>query len=110
MHLLVSDHNIIYINWEKCQALFSFLIIIFSVVGEYLSYHFWLTVVRWNAIGSCFYADKFCLGRIGNIPLISLKNRLSQEEGLLVGTSSGANVFAALHIDNGKNRVANGTA
>ena len=50
------------------------------------------------------------LDAIGNIPLISLKNRLSQEEGLLVGTSSGANVFAALHIDNGKNRVANGTA
>jgi len=31
--------------------------------------------------------------------------QLSQEEGLLVGTSSGANVFAALHVDNGKNRV-----
>jgi cysteine synthase len=50
------------------------------------------------------------LDAIGNIPLIPLKNRLSQEEGLLVGTSSGANVFAALHIDNGKNRVANDTA
>lgn len=37
---------------------------------------------------------------------IETTRRLSQEEGLLVGTSSGANVFAALHIDNGKNRVA----
>jgi cysteine synthase A len=31
--------------------------------------------------------------------------RLSREEGLLVGTSSGANVFAALHMDNGRNKV-----
>ena len=31
--------------------------------------------------------------------------RLSCEEGLLVGTSSGANVFAALHMDNGHNQV-----
>lgn len=31
--------------------------------------------------------------------------RLAREEGLLVGTSSGANVFAALHMDNGYNRV-----
>jgi cysteine synthase A len=31
--------------------------------------------------------------------------RLSREEGLLVGTSSGANVFAALHMDNGRNHV-----
>ena len=31
--------------------------------------------------------------------------RLAREEGLLVGTSSGANVFAALHMDNGHNRV-----
>ncbi len=30
---------------------------------------------------------------------------LSQKEGLLVGTSSGANVFTALHLDNGRNRV-----
>jgi cysteine synthase A len=37
---------------------------------------------------------------------IETTRRLSREEGLLVGTSSGANVFAALHVDNGRNRVA----
>lgn len=31
--------------------------------------------------------------------------QLFQEEGLLVGTSSRANVFAALHVDNGRNQV-----
>ena len=36
---------------------------------------------------------------------IETTRRLSQEEGLLVGTSSGANVFAALHVDNGRNRI-----
>jgi cysteine synthase A len=36
---------------------------------------------------------------------IATTRRLSREEGLLVGTSSGANVFAALHLDNGHNRV-----
>lgn len=36
---------------------------------------------------------------------IETTRRLSQEEGLLVGTSSGANVFAALNMDNGRNRV-----
>ena len=36
---------------------------------------------------------------------IETTRRLSQEEGLLVGTSSGANVFAALQMDNGRNRV-----
>jgi cysteine synthase A len=36
---------------------------------------------------------------------IDTTRRLSREEGLLVGTSSGANVFAALHMDNGRNRV-----
>jgi len=37
---------------------------------------------------------------------IETTRQLSKEEGLLVGTSSGANVFAALHVDNGRNRVA----
>ena len=36
---------------------------------------------------------------------IETTRRLSHEEGLLVGTSSGANVFAALHMDNGRNRI-----
>jgi len=36
---------------------------------------------------------------------IDTTRRLSREEGLLVGTSSGANVCAALHMDNGHNRV-----
>jgi len=36
---------------------------------------------------------------------IETTRRLSREEGLLVGTSSGANVCAALHMDNGQNRV-----
>jgi cysteine synthase A len=36
---------------------------------------------------------------------IETTRRLSREEGLLVGTSSGANVFAALHVDNGRNRI-----
>jgi cysteine synthase A len=36
---------------------------------------------------------------------IETTRRLSHEEGLLVGTSSGANVFAALHMDNGRHNV-----
>jgi cysteine synthase A len=36
---------------------------------------------------------------------IETTRRLSREEGLLVGTSSGANVFAALQMDNRRNRV-----
>jgi cysteine synthase len=36
---------------------------------------------------------------------IQTTRTLAREEGLLVGTSSGANVFAALHMDNGHNRV-----
>lgn len=36
---------------------------------------------------------------------IETTRRLAREEGLLVGTSSGANVFAALHMNNGHNRI-----
>ena len=36
---------------------------------------------------------------------IETTQRLSREEGLLVGTSSGANVFAALHMDSGRKKV-----
>jgi cysteine synthase A len=36
---------------------------------------------------------------------IETTRRLAKEEGLLVGTSSGANVCAALHLDNGRNTV-----
>ncbi len=36
---------------------------------------------------------------------IDTTRRLACEEGLLVGTSSGANISAALHIDNGRNKI-----
>jgi cysteine synthase len=36
---------------------------------------------------------------------IHITRRLAQEEGLLVGTSSGANVCAALHLDSGGRKV-----
>ena len=36
---------------------------------------------------------------------IETTRRLACEEGLLVGTSSGANVFAALRLDNGRSNV-----
>jgi len=36
---------------------------------------------------------------------IETTRQLSLKEGVLVGTSSGANVFTALHLDNGRNRI-----
>ncbi len=36
---------------------------------------------------------------------IETTRKLSRKEGLLAGTSSGANVFVAMHLDNGHNRV-----
>jgi cysteine synthase len=37
---------------------------------------------------------------------ITTTRRLAKEEGLLVGTSSGANVCASLQMDNGRNKIA----
>jgi len=42
---------------------------------------------------------------VSDADAIETTRRLSREEGLLVGTSSGANVFASLHMDNGRNKV-----
>jgi cysteine synthase A len=42
---------------------------------------------------------------VSDVEAIDTTRRLARDEGLLVGTSSGANVFAALHMDNGRNRV-----
>lgn len=36
---------------------------------------------------------------------IDVTRQLASVEGLLVGTSSGANISAALHLDNGRNRI-----
>jgi cysteine synthase A len=36
---------------------------------------------------------------------IDTTQRLAREEGLLVGTSSGANIFACLQMDNGRNKI-----
>jgi cysteine synthase A len=64
-----------------------------------------------QGIGDGFVPDVLDVGLVDMVFTISdeeaikTTRRLSQEEGLLVGTSSGANVFAALHVDNGRNRV-----
>lgn len=36
---------------------------------------------------------------------LDMTRRLAREEGLLVGTSSGANIYAALHLDNHRKKV-----
>lgn len=64
-----------------------------------------------QGIGDGFIPDVLDINLIDMVFTISddeafeTTRRLSWEEGLLVGTSSGANVFAALHLDNGRNRV-----
>jgi cysteine synthase A len=64
-----------------------------------------------QGIGDGFVPDVLDVGSVDMVFTVSdqeaieTTRRLSQEEGLLVGTSSGANVFAALHMDNGRNRV-----
>ena len=65
-----------------------------------------------QGIGDGFVPDVLDVGMVDMVFTVSddeaidTTRRLSQEEGLLVGTSSGANVFAALHMDNGRNHVA----
>ncbi len=64
-----------------------------------------------QGIGDGFVPDVLDVSMIDGVLTVSdeeavaTTRRLSREEGLLVGTSSGANVFAALQVDNGKNRV-----
>ena len=65
-----------------------------------------------QGIGDGFVPDVIDMNLIDMVVTVSdeeaiaTTRKLAQEEGLLVGTSSGANVFAALNIDNGRNRVA----
>jgi cysteine synthase A len=64
-----------------------------------------------HGIGDGFVPDVLDVNLVDMVVTVSdeeaigTTRRLSREEGLLVGTSSGANVFAALHMDNGQNKV-----
>jgi cysteine synthase A len=64
-----------------------------------------------QGIGDGFVPDVLDVNLVDSVFTVSddeaidTTRRLAQEEGLLVGTSSGANVFAALQMDNGRNRV-----
>jgi len=64
-----------------------------------------------QGIGDGFVPDVLDVNLVDMVVTVSdeeaveMTRKLSQEEGLLVGTSSGANVYAALNIDNGRNRV-----
>lgn len=64
-----------------------------------------------QGIGDGFVPDVLDVNLVDTVFTISddeaieTTRRLAREEGLLVGTSSGANVFAALQMDNGRNKV-----
>jgi cysteine synthase A len=64
-----------------------------------------------QGIGDGFIPDVLDINLVDSVFTVSddeaieTTRRLSREEGLLVGTSSGANVFAALHMDNGRNKI-----
>jgi len=64
-----------------------------------------------QGIGDGFVPDVLDINMVDMVCTVSddeaieTTRRLSKEEGLLVGTSSGANVSVALNMDNGKNRV-----
>ena len=64
-----------------------------------------------QGIGDGFVPDVLDINLIDTVFTVSddeaieITRKLAREEGLLVGTSSGANVFAALHMDNGRNKV-----
>lgn len=64
-----------------------------------------------QGIGDGFVPDVLDINLIDMVITVSdeeaikITRRLALEEGVLVGTSSGANVFAALEIDNGRNNV-----
>jgi cysteine synthase A len=64
-----------------------------------------------QGIGDGFVPDVLDVGLVDMVFTVSdeeaieTTRRFSHEEGLLVGKSSGANVFAALHMDNGRNKV-----
>lgn len=64
-----------------------------------------------NGIGDGFVPDIIDRDMIDAVITVSddeaieTTRRLASEEGMLVGTSSGANVFAALQLDNGKSNI-----
>jgi cysteine synthase A len=64
-----------------------------------------------EGIGDGFVPDVLDVNLVDTVITVSddeaieTTRRLALEEGLLVGTSSGANVFAALQMDNGRNKI-----